>query len=107
MGSSKQSNPSSRWTSYEGWNWGGMKERLEGFLLEINRDAFVEHVLAITRKASIVCKPFSAGQYWCCLELIAEDGTLFIARLRLPDHPEASLNIDASQRIEGEIATMR
>jgi hypothetical protein len=52
-------------------------------------------------------EPFSVGQYWCCLKVMAEDGTLFIARLRLPDHPDASSGLDSTYRIECEVATMR
>lgn len=39
--------PSARWTSYDGWDWGGMKERLELFMGTINKQALVEHANVI------------------------------------------------------------
>lgn len=55
-------------------------------------------------------EPFSAGQYWVCFELIAEDGSLVIACVRLPRHPltPSDINEDDEQyAIACEISTMR
>lgn len=35
--------PSQRWHSFDGWNFNGMKERLESRLSEINRQVLIEH----------------------------------------------------------------
>ncbi|KAK0609564.1 hypothetical protein B0T17DRAFT_621611 [Bombardia bombarda] len=54
-------------------------------------------------------QPFSAGQYWMCLEIIAEDGSLVIARVRLPRHPDTAPTIsqaDEEYAIACEVATM-
>ncbi|KAB8346368.1 hypothetical protein FH972_023410 [Carpinus fangiana] len=100
--------PSAGWTSFKHWNYGGYKERLELFLSTVNREAFVEHVFRLTGKQCSVSEPFSAGQYWCCFELVADDGDLYIARARLPPHPSQKVPADvARHRAENEIATMR
>jgi len=92
--------PSTQWKSYQDWNWGGMDVRLKHFLAGIHKPAIV------TNKHVKISDPFAAGQYWCCLELVADDGTLFIARMRLPPHPEATGYLDDSLRIDCELATM-
>lgn len=98
--------PSIHWKSFKDWNWGGMNTRLESFFASIQKPAIIEHVLVLTGKSVKINDPFSAGQYWCCLELVAEDGTLFIARMRLPPHPGATGCLDTSLRINRELVTM-
>lgn len=55
-------------------------------------------------------QPFSAGQYWVCFELVAQDGSVVIARVRLPRHPDTPLHVtehDETYSIACEIETMR
>ncbi|KAK0656773.1 hypothetical protein B0T16DRAFT_425256 [Cercophora newfieldiana] len=68
--------PSAQWTSFAGWDYNGMKERLQGLLANIDKSKVT------------MSQPFLAGQYWICFEMIAEDGSLLIARVRLPPHPD-------------------
>ncbi len=98
--------PSARWSSLDAWNWGEMRERLEKFLTEINKNAIVEHAATISGKDMRMSEPFSAGQYWCCFELVANDGQLTIARVRLPPLPDASGLLDHTYRTECEVGTM-
>jgi hypothetical protein len=35
--------PSTRWISFEGWDYNGMKERLETALAGVNKDAHLSH----------------------------------------------------------------
>ncbi|KAH7009377.1 uncharacterized protein B0I36DRAFT_401714 [Microdochium trichocladiopsis] len=63
----------------------------------------------VTANSTTPSKPFSAGQYWICFEMIAEDGSLVIARVRLPRHPDAPPTIseeDEQYSIACEVATM-
>jgi hypothetical protein len=79
--------PSKRWTSFEGWDYNGMKERLETALAGLNKDALLSHAEFIKGQKLSMSENFSAGQSWVCFELVAEDGSLVIARVRLPRHP--------------------
>ncbi|ATY63594.1 hypothetical protein A9K55_008939 [Cordyceps militaris] len=102
--------PSARWQSFDGWDYNGMKERLEDALEIINKVALISHAEHVVGRKFGMSEPFSAGQYWICFELVAEDGSLVIARVRLPRHPEVSLTAtdnDLEYAIECEIATMR
>jgi len=86
-----------------------MKQRLEKALQSLDRSALTRHIELITAKRFTMSDPFSAGQYWICFELIAEDGSLVIARVRLPRHPDTPLTVteeDEQYAIECEIATM-
>lgn len=101
--------PSSRWTSYDGWDYNGMKERLETFMARINKSPLVGHAEELTGKSVSMSEPFSAGQFWCCFELVDADGTLLIARVRLPRHPDSNDRVDERSEIyaiECEAATM-
>ncbi|KAK8024925.1 hypothetical protein PG990_002748 [Apiospora arundinis] len=101
--------PSTRWTSFEDWDYSPMKERLTTALATINKDVILEHAGRIKGQKLSMSDPFSAGQYWICFEMVAEDGTLIIARVRLPRHPD-SLWIsqeDESYALSCEVATMR
>lgn len=101
--------PSSRWTSYDGWDYNGMKERLETFMARINKSALVTHAEELTGNNVSISEPFSAGQFWCCFELVDADGTLLIARVRLPRHPDSNDRVDEKSElyaIECEVATM-
>lgn len=102
--------PSSKWLSFDGWDYGGMKERLEKALKTINKTALVAHAEHIIGHKLTMSEPFSAGQYWICFELVAENSTLVIARVRLPRHPDASQTFtdeDMAFATECEVATMR
>jgi len=79
--------PSERWQSFDDWNYGGMRQRLEGFMASINKTALTEYASAVLGSPASMSEPFSAGQYWCCFELVAPDGRFLIARARLPKHP--------------------
>lgn len=82
--------PSTGWKSYDGWDYNGMKERLESFMGVINKHALLQHAQSIIGQPVIISEAFSAGQSWCCFELVAADGRLIIARLRLPKHPDSA-----------------
>ncbi|KAJ8126132.1 hypothetical protein O1611_g7507 [Lasiodiplodia mahajangana] len=101
--------PSRRWTSFDSWDYNGMKERLETALGRIDKLALVRHAERIKGKKLTMSQPFSAGQYWVCFEMIAEDGSLIIARVRLPRHPDISATVteeDEAYAIACEVATM-
>lgn len=38
---------SAGWKSYDGWDYNGMKERLDSFMGTINKHAFVQHVKSV------------------------------------------------------------
>ncbi|KAF2498506.1 hypothetical protein BU16DRAFT_570967 [Lophium mytilinum] len=102
--------PSTNWTSYDSWDYDGMKERLELFMSSIDKSALLKHVEQVTGKATTMSEPFSAGQFWCCFEFILSDESLVIARVRLPRHPESNERVsDESElyAIECEVATMQ
>ncbi|KAF2013272.1 hypothetical protein BU24DRAFT_442411 [Aaosphaeria arxii CBS 175.79] len=102
--------PSARWKSFEGWDYNGMKQRLEQFMSTIHKAALLEHVERVSGKAATMSEPFSAGQYWCCFEFVLDDHSLIIARARLPRHPDSNENTtDASElyAIQCEVATMK
>jgi hypothetical protein len=80
--------PSSRWTSFDDWDYNGMKERLQTLLARLDKSVLLRHAESIMGQKLIMSEPFSAGQYWICFELVAEDGSLVIARVRLPRHPD-------------------
>ncbi|KAK0713353.1 hypothetical protein B0T26DRAFT_617917, partial [Lasiosphaeria miniovina] len=79
----KKMRPSERWASFDDWN-GGMRQRLEGFMASINKAALTEHASVVLGSPASMSEPFSAGQHWCCFELIAPDGRFLVARVRLP-----------------------
>lgn len=102
--------PSTRWTSFEGWDYNGMKGRLESLLAKLDKDVLLRHAELIKGQKFSMSKPFSAGQYWICFEMVAEDGSLIIARVRLPRHPEARATLseaDELYSIACEVSTMR
>jgi hypothetical protein len=99
--------PSKRWTSFDDWNYGGMRQRLEGFMASINKTALTEHASAVLGSPATMSEPFSAGQSWCCFELVAPDDRLLVARVRLPKHPESyASDADEEYLIQCEVATM-
>jgi hypothetical protein len=101
--------PSTKWSSFNGWEYNGMKERLKEAIKSLDRSALTHHAGMITTKRFTMSKPFSAGQYWICFEMLAEDGSLIIARVRLPRHPNTLVAVteeDEQYAIECEIATM-
>ncbi|KAI1188976.1 hypothetical protein F5B17DRAFT_393082 [Nemania serpens] len=60
-------------------------------------------------KKLAMSQPFSAGQYWICFEIVAEDRSLVIARVRLPRHPDTPVTVteeDEAYAIACEVATM-
>lgn len=73
--------PSAGWTSYDGWDYNGMKERLERFMTLIDRSSLMEHTQLIIDQPVSISEAFSAGQFWCCFELLAADGQLIIVDL--------------------------
>jgi hypothetical protein len=48
----KNTPPSAGWTSYDGWDYNGMKERLERFMSIINKSSLVEHTQLIIGQLS-------------------------------------------------------
>ncbi|KAK2593466.1 hypothetical protein QQS21_008839 [Conoideocrella luteorostrata] len=81
--------PSTRWTSFNGWDYNGMKERLQEALEKVDKSVLILHAERIKGQKVAMSQPFSAGQYWICFEMIAEDGSLIIARVYLPRHPDS------------------
>lgn len=71
-----------------------MMQRLASFMASINKPALIEHAEAVLSTSITLSEPFSAGQYWCCFELVAADGRLAIARVRLPRHPDSGASED-------------
>jgi hypothetical protein len=105
----KKALPSTGWKSYNGWDYNGMKERLESFMGSINKPALLQHAQSILSQPLTMSEAFSAGQFWCCFELVAADGRLIIARVRLPRHPDSAKEINDDSElysIRCEVATM-
>ena len=101
--------PSARWTSYNDWDYNGMKERLETFMSTLNKSTLVRHAELVMGQKVSISEPFSAGQYWACFELIAADGSLIIARVRLPRHPNNTDAVNEQSELYSitcEVATM-
>jgi hypothetical protein len=101
--------PSKRWTSFDGWDYNGMKERLEVAIGQINKPALIGHAELIKGQKVAMSEPFSAGQYWICFKMVVEDGSLVIARVRLPCHPDVPVTIsdeDEAYATACEVATM-
>lgn len=87
-----------------------MKERLEGLLALLNKNVLLKHAERIKKQKLAMSTPFSAGQFWVCFEMIAEDGSLIIARVRLPRHPNTISAVSEEDEIyslECEVSTMR
>ncbi|KFZ14755.1 hypothetical protein V501_03062 [Pseudogymnoascus sp. VKM F-4519 (FW-2642)] len=100
---------STGWKSYDGWDYNGMKERLESFMGSINKPALLQHAQSVLDQPLTMSEAFSAGQFWCCLELVAADGRLIIARVRLPRHPDSAKRVNDDSElysIQCEVATM-
>ncbi|KAJ5711088.1 hypothetical protein N7488_005244 [Penicillium malachiteum] len=84
----KKTCPSARWTSFENWDYDGMKERLETALATIDKDKILHHAQQVKGQTLTMSDNFSAGQFWIFFEMVAEDDSLVIARVRLPRHPD-------------------
>lgn len=92
------------------WDYNGMTERLERFMSIINKSSLVEHTQLIIGQPVSISEAFSAGQFWCCFELLAGDGRLIIARVRLPRLPDSTDSANEHSElysIECEVATMK
>ncbi|KAI0190167.1 hypothetical protein EV127DRAFT_365470 [Xylaria flabelliformis] len=104
--------PSKRWTSFDDWDYNGMKERLQAALGRIDKRSLVRHAEHIKGQKLTMSQPFSAGQYWICFEMVAVTRTgpgLVIARVRLPRHPNIPVTVteeDEAYTIACEVATM-
>ena len=86
-----------------------MKERLETFMSTLNKSILVQHAEHVIGQKFSISEPFSAGQYWVCFELISADGSLVIARVRLPRHPDSTDAVTEQSEIYSitcEVATM-
>lgn len=86
-----------------------MKERLEGQIARLDTSVLVRHAQQILGQSVTMSEPFSAGQYWICFEMVAEDESLVIARVRLPRNPDmpSSYSDEDEQYLIGcEVATM-
>jgi len=76
-------------------------------MASINKTALTEHVSVVLGLPASMSEPFSAGQYWCCFELVTLDDRFLIARVRLPKHPESNAtDTDEEYLIQCEVATM-
>lgn len=102
----KKAPPSTRWTSLADWDWEDWGPRLKQFLKTINKLAITAHASTLTGKNFIMSEPFSVGQNWCCLEMVADDETLVIARVQLPSFPEIQTALNRDYRTTCEVATM-
>lgn len=83
-----------------------MKERLERRINEVDKRVLIEHAESIKGQKVTMRETFSAGQYWVCFEMVAKDGSVIIARVRLPRHPDTPpqvTNEDESHAIACEI----
>ena len=86
-----------------------MKERLQDSLGQINRESILQHAQQVRGVSMKWSEPFSAGQYWVCFELVADDNSLVIARARLPHHPDTPAVVteeDEEYLMQCEVATM-
>ena len=86
-----------------------MKERLEAAMTMLNKPALLQHAELVTGQALTMSPPFSAGQYWVCLEMVGGDGSLVIARVRLPRHPDTPVWVsseDEAYAASCEVAAM-
>lgn len=88
-----------------------MKERLDEFLAKkLDTSVLVRHAEQVLQQTVTLSDPFSAGQYWVCLEMVAQDQRLVIARVRLPRHPDAPVTYSSEHDrylIDCEVATMK
>lgn len=87
-----------------------MKERLEELLAKLDKGVLLQHAKVIGGKKFTMSDPFSAGQHWICFEMIAEDDSLIIARVRLPRHPDTPPTVsdeDELYSIACEVSTIR
>ena len=87
-----------------------MKQRLEGLLAKLDKSVLLRHAELIKGQKISMSEPFSAGQYWICFEMVAEDDSLIIARVRLPRHPDTLPTVnekDEQYSIACEVSTMR
>ncbi|KAK7923671.1 hypothetical protein PG985_007742 [Apiospora marii] len=87
-----------------------MQERLESALAMLHKDVLLAHAERLRGQKLRMSEPFSAGQYWVCFEMMAEDGSLVIARVRLPRHPNSLSTVseeDERYALACEVATMR
>jgi hypothetical protein len=101
--------PSNRWTSYDDWDYDGMKERLQTFMSTLHKSVLARHAELITGQSISISEPLAAGQSWACFEPIAADGNLIIARVRLPSHPHSTGATDVQAELYSimcEVATM-
>ncbi|KAK3186783.1 hypothetical protein K4F52_004529 [Lecanicillium sp. MT-2017a] len=102
--------PSMRWTSFEGWDYDGMKERLQKALEAINKPALIRHAERVKGQNVFMSTPFSAGQYWICFEMVTADHTIIIARFRLPRRAASSATVsveDEAYAMICEVETMK
>lgn len=86
-----------------------MKERLQTALDAIDKTALIHHAQRIKGQELIMSEPFSAGQYWICFEMVAQDKSIVIARVRLPRHPDIPATVseeDVAYSIGCEVAAM-
>ncbi|MBE3048929.1 hypothetical protein IMZ48_41810 [Candidatus Bathyarchaeota archaeon] len=101
--------PSARWSSFDTWDYNGMKERLERQIAKLDTSVLVRHAQQVLGQNVTMSDPFSAGQYWICFEMIAQDDSLVIARVRLPRHPDMPATYgddDEQYSIDCEVAAM-
>jgi len=76
----------------------------------VDKTALLSHATEILGEMIAISDPFSAGEVWCCFELVAASGRLIIARVRIPTHQRRNLAIDEQAEfysIECEVATMK
>ena len=66
-----------------------MTKRLEDVLAKLDKGVLLHRAELIKGQKLRVGEPFSAGQYWVCLEMVAADDSPIILRVRLPLHPDA------------------
>lgn len=87
-----------------------MKQRLEDLIAKLDKKVLLDHAELIKGQKFSMSELFSAGQYWICFELVAEDDSLVIARVRLPRHPDIPQTVseeDEEYSIACEVSTMR
>lgn len=86
MANSWLPSPSRRWTSLEGSD-DDSRERLQVAIGRINKCVLVEHTQRIIGQKVTMSEPFSVSQCSACFEMVAQDGSLIIAKVALPQDP--------------------
>ncbi|KAJ2989404.1 hypothetical protein NUW58_g3484 [Xylaria curta] len=101
--------PSRRWTSFGGWNYNGMKERLQAALGQIDKRALVRHAERIKGQKLTMSQPFSPASIGSAWRWLLKTGALLLPEFACPATPDIPVTVtaeDEAYTIECEVATM-